>query len=618
LSPWRSILLALLLAAVAAHWGCGAEVVVQVIPCTMSGECSEYSTELTCCSAAGNCVAAADPACPKGAPVCDSDAACGAGEECSYFGHCGKACDSYLDCGGSEPECVNRICTNLCASDGECAAGYVCHQTFCTDMPRCGAGGSCPAGATCTVQNFCMKLTPCTFPDATPCAPGAVCMNVGFGFACLFDPRCFPGGAGCPAGQACHPSSGHCEDRLPPSSPTPPAPEVPLGALARGVLWSALGAAVGYEPPPNATLTLSTRVAGESAEWRATFTTAMGTPETQHVILGLPGSFGGTGFVFNGFTALGPAGTEVGSYGLDLDRDGALDVVLPIRAVDWANARVDRGRNGRANPLDPTVFYDGRFHWSLVVNIPRGGDASTANKTASLTTDAVVTLRAGVVQNPATPGPWRVQGGFMAVDADTGDGYDGLGSPPSEFGMERTIEITPVPEFCGNATDEDGDLLPDFRDPDCCRGAVQALAVSKVLLRPAGSGSRLLLVASLPDASGGPPAGDVFVQLQARNGAGFTALVPGDRFKRRGKERSFIDRKGTLAAGLTSVVLASRRRGGAKLTAEAKRIAMPVPDPGDLHVVMGVRPRGQAGAQGACAAGTAALKPGKKRSLRFP
>ena len=160
-----------------------------------------------------------------------------------------------------------------------------------------------------------------------------------------------------------------------------------------------------------------------------------------------------SGFVFNGFTALGPAGTTIGGYGFDFDGNGTADVTLPVRALDADHAYVDINLDGQATLVDPTILHTANLPsagaHTFGLSLPAGGDMAPniARVPSQATTLRImVTLAAGILDNPPTPGAYTVSGSFTSVDPDTGDASDGSGQSPQTVSVPMVgIAIDPSP-----------------------------------------------------------------------------------------------------------------------------------------------------------------------------
>ncbi len=156
------------------------------------------------------------------------------------------------------------------------------------------------------------------------------------------------------------------------------------------------------------------------------------------------------GFGFNGFTALGPAGTTIGSYGFDFDGNDVVDVTLPLRALGPDTAYVDIDLDGQATAVDPTVQHLAGVPvpgaHSFVLSLPAGGDMAPKLSRTFRAFRVHVFLTAGILDNPPDPGAYSVTGSFTSIDPDTGDADDGTGPSPEIANVPAVgITIDPSP-----------------------------------------------------------------------------------------------------------------------------------------------------------------------------
>jgi hypothetical protein len=176
-----------------------------------------------------------------------------------------------------------------------------------------------------------------------------------------------------------------------------------------------------------------------------------------------------------------------------------------------------------------------------------------------------------------------------------------------------TSTLAPAAEVCGNCADDDGDGRTDYEDSDCC--PQRALTLTAARLGGAGTTTTLRLRAHVPAAAG--PGEAVVVQLRAEGGGRLLcARLPADRVAGRGRRRLvFRDPRGAVgeARGLRKVVLRATRDGTA-VDVRGKGVALEGPVGDRLAVTIAVEAPGQA----RCATSVAALRSGRKRSLRFP
>jgi hypothetical protein len=183
-----------------------------------------------------------------------------------------------------------------------------------------------------------------------------------------------------------------------------------------------------YDVPPF-TFDLGLAVAGVSTAHRLAFDVVDDALQTFAGAVTYP-----AGFAFNGFTALGPADTQIGSYGADLNADGVVDVALPLRAASATMAYADINADGRMTAIDATIEHvpdvpdPGAHTFNLL--LPAGGDGAPNIAYSVLAFRAHVALYAGILRNPAADGPYDITGTFTSVDPDTGGASNGTGSSP--------------------------------------------------------------------------------------------------------------------------------------------------------------------------------------------
>lgn len=185
--------------------------------------------------------------------------------------------------------------------------------------------------------------------------------------------------------------------------------------------------------------------AGLTSAHRLVFTTTIGDLQTF--------SGAGTyspGFVFHGFTALGPAGTRIGLYQFDWGANGDVNVALPLRALDGDTAYVDINLDGQATVVDPTIQHvpnvpsPGAHTFQL--SLPAGGDMAPLLARVFRVARIEAVLNAGILTNPALPGSYTIGGTFTSIDPDTGDATDGTGQSPMSLNVPPSqIAITPSP-----------------------------------------------------------------------------------------------------------------------------------------------------------------------------
>ena len=181
-----------------------------------------------------------------------------------------------------------------------------------------------------------------------------------------------------------------------------------------------------------------------------------------------------------------------------------------------------------------------------------------------------------------------------------------------------TTTTTLETELCDNCSDDDGDGLVDFEDPDCCVAAAAPLTLRKSTLRPRGVGvAKLKLTAKLatgPVADGTVATQDLTIQLRGPGDA-FCARVPAGSLVRRQKSLTF---RGNIlgAHGVERISLVEKRR-GAKLAVSGSDAQLDAPAPGPITAILGLRDPATAETGNQCASGSAVFR-AAKRGVRYP
>jgi hypothetical protein len=255
---------------------------------------------------------------------------------------------------------------------------------------------------------------------------------------------------------------------------------------------------------------------------------------------------------------------------------------LPDVAARLSDAVLDNFDNSGL-PFDPGDFSAG-FQWSTK-RIPPGGSA---------------TFVAGIAVNM----PLAFPGGATTTTTTI---------------TTTTTTTTLATDVCGNCSDDDGDGLVDFDDPDCCTAT--AMTLRKSSIRPRGTGTATLKLtaklAASPVADGTDATQDVTVQLSGAGGT-FCGHIPTEKLVRRRKGLTFRDADGTLAgAGGIQQVKLIEKRNGAKLVVFGRAAQLDSPPPGQLTATIGLRDHATAEAANQCTAATETFRAGK-RGVRYP
>lgn len=194
-----------------------------------------------------------------------------------------------------------------------------------------------------------------------------------------------------------------------------------------------------FTAPVTQTTRFSDLAPGRDTGFRLDSAITSGQRQAYQVVITLPAAY-----AFNGFTALGPAGTRIGAYGFEFNPSSpGPDRLFPVYSIDSDSAWVDTNLDGNTNPLKPTIEYsqDGSQNHVLTITLPRGGDGLTGSQTASFSSDVMAFLRTGIFSNPASGGGVPITVALTSVDPDTGDANDNAGSPPESFAVNDTVTI---------------------------------------------------------------------------------------------------------------------------------------------------------------------------------
>jgi hypothetical protein len=193
-----------------------------------------------------------------------------------------------------------------------------------------------------------------------------------------------------------------------------------------------------YGPPTNVSYQLSSNNTGDKAAHTLKFDIKAGDLETYQAVITFPEQF-----IFNGFLALGPAGTQIGSYSVDFDFDDVVDFTIPVYAIDNNNAYADRDLNVSFNAsVDSSLVYSDKAENKLTTTLPFGGDGSQQTITGPFTERVVAFINPGILTNPQSPGTYTVSSLFISVDPDNDGPDNNSGEPPQTLNITRDIVIT--------------------------------------------------------------------------------------------------------------------------------------------------------------------------------
>lgn len=194
-----------------------------------------------------------------------------------------------------------------------------------------------------------------------------------------------------------------------------------------------------FAPPSTQDVAISDLGPGRDMGFRIDSAITFGQRQTYQLVITLPASY-----TFNGFTALGPAGTRIGAYGFEFDAGSpGPDRLFPIYSTDIDSAWVDANLDGTPNALKPQIEYtqDGSQNHVLTITLPRGGDGSTSVNEARFSSDVMAFLRTGIFTNPASAGSYPVALNFTSVDPDSGDANDNAGTAPETFAINGNAAV---------------------------------------------------------------------------------------------------------------------------------------------------------------------------------
>lgn len=170
-----------------------------------------------------------------------------------------------------------------------------------------------------------------------------------------------------------------------------------------------------------------------------------------------------------------------------------------------------------------------------------------------------------------------------------------------------------VAEDCGNCTDDDGDGLIDFEDPDCCGTAPVSTAIlhrGRMMPRP-GNTSRLVLRATagmMPAYTPHPMQQDVTLQIRSKSTGDelFCARMPAMKFMMRGKNKrkvGFWDYQHHVATarGVDDMTFRYRKNGQVRIRTLGRRAQFSATASDTFMITIGVRDPHDA-AQNLCSA----------------
>ncbi len=184
---------------------------------------------------------------------------------------------------------------------------------------------------------------------------------------------------------------------------------------------------------PDGTFELSTKAPGRSAVHTVTFESGNTDVQGYSATITYPDSFG-----FEGFTAIGPVNTRVGTYAMDFDFDGDPDYQTWIRSTDADGAYADIDLSGTPTANDAVITRTTGNAFTVVA--PNGGDQDAAQALAPLA-QVTITLVAGILVNPPDPGDVGLTVTVTGVDPETGGADDGQGTAPASLTVQQMVSV---------------------------------------------------------------------------------------------------------------------------------------------------------------------------------
>ncbi|TNF52266.1 hypothetical protein EP227_07635 [bacterium] len=222
---------------------------------------------------------------------------------------------------------------------------------------------------------------------------------------------------------------------------------ISLISCARPLSWDVETRSNGpftYGPPTNVVFQLSSNRMGTDAVHTLTFDIKEGDLETYQAVITYPSEF-----IFQGFLAVGPPGTQIGSYSVDFDFDGFIDFTIPVFSRDNNNAYADRDLSGTFNsPIDSTLVYsNSNGNHVFTTTLPFGGDGFAQSITGPFTERIVAVINSGIIKNPFMNGTFTATGTFTSVDPDTDGQNNNTGDQPKvvNFNQQLVIVSSDIP-----------------------------------------------------------------------------------------------------------------------------------------------------------------------------
>lgn len=192
-----------------------------------------------------------------------------------------------------------------------------------------------------------------------------------------------------------------------------------------------------YQMPSGITLSLDSTVAGGTGNHTLSFNILQGDLQTYQAVITYPGAF-----TYNGFLALGSAGTQIGSYSFTLSSKSHTS--FPVYSIDDHQAYGDVNINGSYNSsVDPFLVHSETGGNNVfTITVPDGGDGDLSTDLGQANAAVTSLMLSGILTNPAFPGTYTVSGEFTSVDPDTGGPNNGSGNSPLTLSASKNVTIT--------------------------------------------------------------------------------------------------------------------------------------------------------------------------------
>lgn len=216
---------------------------------------------------------------------------------------------------------------------------------------------------------------------------------------------------------------------------------------------------------PDGTFALSTKAPGRSAVHTVTFESGDADVQGYAATITYPDAFG-----FEGFTAVGPVNTRVGTYAMDFDFDGDPDYQTWIRSTGADGAYADIDLSG--SPTAPDAIITRTTGNAFTVVAPDGGDGDPS-QTLAPPALVTITLVAGILVNPPDPGDIGLSVTVTGVDPDTGGADDGQGTAPESLTIQQTVSVGCLAD--ADCDDGDACTIDECDDARCSSALIPGI-----------------------------------------------------------------------------------------------------------------------------------------------